>query len=520
MKVTTLKKYGSILLIIFLGISCDDFLDVNEDPNLPSVVPTEDRLIGAIRATNGASQWRATREVSAVVQYGTTRNTTGGFFNAETWRFTSSYFFWQNAYTWAIPNAVDLIVLGEDNDLPEFIGAGKVLQALNFGMLTDQYGSIVVKDSYDGRSQVNLTPEFDEQEVVYEEIFRILDEAIEAFRQVDNNTSALNNSNGDILYQGDIQKWEKFAWSLKARYLNHLSKKSNLYDSSAIIEAANNGFNGDGMDAEFNYTSGGLQTAENPWFSWGGFTNPDNPRYFTWNHFFVNILTTFPVTENDFQDPRISRIMESAPSDGEYRGLRSGMGLEGGEGGSGEFTDESDYGRFSDSGFYTRVDSPFPFITYSEVKLIEAEARLRSGDAQGALEAFEEGVRANMRKLDVSINEIEEYWVALVNDGLITHFNDLNEGLSHIMRQKYITQALNPETWVDMRRMDYSQEIYGPSLQRPFNLNTIIFDPNNEDDWIRAMIYEGNEEVRNPSNLPDNTPSTRLRTPVWWDVQE
>ncbi|MFO8029213.1 MAG: SusD/RagB family nutrient-binding outer membrane lipoprotein [Cyclonatronaceae bacterium] len=519
MKINFLKISSMLLAVLLMAGACDDFLSVNENPNLPSEVPPENRILGAIRTTNGAAMWRGTREVSAVTQYGTTRNTTGGYHNAETWRFSSAYFFWQNSYTWALPNAVDLIRLGEADGSPHFIGVGKTLQALIFGMLTDQYGPIVVSDAYDGISQVELTPEFDPQDEVYETILRILDEAIEAFRETENNTP-LNLTGGDVLYEGDIEKWERFAWSLKARYLNHLSRKSSMYDSQAIIEAANNGFNADGMDAEFNYSAGSLQTEENPFYSWGGFTNPDNPRFFTWSQFYVDLLTTFPVTNNEYQDPRISRIMQPAPSDSVYRGLRSGMGLEGGQGGSGEFTDPEDYGRFSDSGYYTSIDSPFPFITYGEVKLIEAEARLRSGDGPGALAAYEEGVRAHMRKVGVTATEIEDYWSAQEADGVAAHFGDLTQGLSHIMRQKYIAQTLNPETWVDMRRMDYSQDIYGPSLQRPANLNTIIFDPNDETDWIRAMVYEGNEEVRNPDNVGDNTPAVRLRYRVWWDRDE
>ncbi len=64
-----------------------------------------------------------------------------------------------------------------------------------------------------------------------------------------------------------------------------------------------------------------------PFASWGGFTDPANPRYFTWTQFFVNILTKFPVTETPYEDPRISKIMKPAPSDNKYWGLRSGAGL-------------------------------------------------------------------------------------------------------------------------------------------------------------------------------------------------
>jgi hypothetical protein len=236
------------------------------------------------------------------------------------------------------------------------------------------------------------------------------------------------------------------------------------------------------------------------------------------------MLTSLPVTNTMVKDPRISRIMKPALSDGQYRGLRSGGGLVGGQGilangqnGDAAKTNGNDYGSFSNSGFYTKQTSPFPFITYSEVKLIEAEARLRSGDINGALTAYEEGVKSNMRKLGVTQAEIASYWSAQLTDGLAAHFANLTQGLSHIMRQKYITLCLNPETWVDMRRSDFSQAIYGPSLKRPLNLNTVIFDANNDNQWIRGMVYETNEQTRNPDNVGDNSEKYRLLTPLWWD---
>lgn len=102
-------------------------------------------------------------------------------------------------------------------------------------------------------------------------------------------------------------------------------------------------------------------------------------------------------------------------------------------------------------------------------------------------------------------------------DELAAHFTNLTQGLSHIMRQKYITQCLNPETWVDMRRMDYSQQIYGRGLQRPANLNTVIFSATDPNDWIRGMVYESNEQNRNGANIGDNSEQTRLKTRLWWD---
>lgn len=517
-------KCSLIIASVMMFSACKKYLDVNIDPENPTKIPAAGRIIGAITTSNGAAQWRGTREIAGVTQYGLTGLTTGSNRNAETWRFTASYFLWQNTYVNTLPNCVDLTVLGEEEGNLHFVGVGKTLMALNFGLLTDQYGAIAIDDFYNGVSPINLTPKFNSQQEVYERIQSLLDEAIVAFDGP--NSVDLNRNGGDIIYQGDVVKWKKFAWALKARYLNHLSKKSSLYNAAAIIEACQNAFDGDGMDAEFPYLSNGLDTDTNPWSNWGGFTDVANPRYLTWSQFFVNMLSSFPVTNRLYQDPRISKIMKPG-KDGVFRGLAPGAGIAGGQGkladgsiGDVMATDSTLYGRFSRSGFYTNTISPFPFITYSEVKFIEAEARLRSGDASGALNAYEEGVKAHMRKLGVNSSDIESYWAAQTADGLSDHFANLNEALSHIMRQKYIALCLNPETWVDMRRMDYSKQIYGPSLTRPSNLNTVIFDQDNENQWIQAMVYETNEQNRNPEAVGDNTEKYRLLTPLWWNVTE
>lgn len=522
-------KYSIYIGFIAIGgllTSCDKYLDVNEDPNNPSKVEAASRLAGAITTSSGASQWRGTRELVGLMQYGGLQTATSGGYAAANWRFTASYFLWQNAYVNTMPNCVDIINLGEEEGNPHFVGVGKILLALNFGLLTSQYGDIVVDDYYNGKDQVALTPKFNKQKEVYERIQKLLDEAIEALNRTDNKRG-LNVKNGDLLYQGDVDKWEKFAWALKARYYNHLSKKASLYNSDQIIDACQKAFDADGMDAEFPYLSGGLLIDENPWSSWGGFESATNPRYFAWTQFFVNMLTSFPVTNNSFADPRVSKIMKPAQSDGMYRGPGSGDFIAKGQGvladGSlGDVTKNKpeDYGRFSKSGFYTNTTSPFGFITYSEVKFIEAEARLRKGDKPGALLAYEEGVKSNMRKLGVSGSDITAYWNAQLVDGLNNHFDQLATGLSHIMRQKYIALCLNPETWVDMRRMDYSAAIYGPSLKRPANLNTTVFDIGNSNQWIQAMVYEGNEQNRNPDAVGDNSEKYRLLTPLWFNVQE
>jgi hypothetical protein len=462
-----MKRLTYIILIAsgLVVSACQDFLDVNADPNNPQNIPLESRLVGAITMSNGASMWRGAREIAAVCQYASAPTASNG---AETWRFTASNFFWQNAYTWAIPNCVDMVVKGKAEGSPHFAGAGRTLEALNFGMLTDQYGRIPVREAYDGVTTARLTPAFDEQEDVYNQIIEKLDEAIALFNET-NNAKGLNIDNGDIMYQGDINKWRRFAYALKARYLNHLTKKQ-AYNPQAVIEACANAFNADGMDAEYPYLDNGSATDANPWSvkGYGGFTSANAPRYFSYTQFFVDLLKTAPVTKRAASGSPHRHHHESGTFRRSVQRTHPGQGVPGGVA-----TNGNNYGRVT-GGFYAKPTSPYPFITYAEVKFIEAEARLRSGDKTGALAAYQEGIRANMRKLGVAAADIDAFWNGLVSNGVQQHFDNLTSGLSHIMRQKYIVQVFNPETWVDMRRMDYSQDIYGPSLVRPINLNPLF----------------------------------------------
>ena len=489
----------ALLLLLTVTYSCDDFLDVNDDPDAPSTVALDLRLEPMIRLSNGAAMWRGTREIAAVMQY------VGGINSgnaADCWKFTSANFVWQNTLVWTYPNAVDLIVMGEDQNSPHFSGAGRVFKVFLLLMLTDQHGEIPYDDLYDGRSPVKLEPRFEKQQDVYVKLLDELDMAIAEFNQTENEIP-LDRRGGDVIYQGDIKKWTKFAYALKARILNHYSKKPSEYNPQAIIDACANAFDGDGQDAEFEYSDGGSSTQANPWSDEG--YGDLGLKYGGYSSFYIDILKASPLA-NDAIDPRLALITTASEADGEYRGVVVGRGLDDG-------MDETNYSPIQ-GGFFTSGASPWPFITYAEVKFIEAEAKLRNNDVAGSRAAFAEGVLANMRKMEVdpALMATAEAKIDAMTDA---DFTPLNAGLHYIMTQKYIALTLNPETWADMRRMDYSSDIYHGLIQ-PENVNT-IFGPT---EWMRAMVYEYNEENRNPDNIPDNTPEVRLKTPVWWDIAE
>lgn len=488
-------KYIVIILILTVTYSCsDDYFDVNSSETSPttSSLPPEYRIQGAIENTTGTAQYRGIREVLGVIQYGSQFNTN---YYSETWsnEFTTGrYFLWQNAYVYALPNTADLIVLGEKYNAPNYVAVGKILRAYIFGMTTDQYGDIVIEDTYDGESAMNITPKFVTQEQVYQTIFKLLDEAIEDLSK--SSPIGLHEKGGDVLYEGDQEKWIKFAYAIKARYLNHLNKKS-IYDADAVIDACQMAINSNNLNALRRF-GGGEPENDNQPFSVNGY---GSSRFDYFSDFFVELLKNPLNLNTPYQDPRLPIIVPEAVNGG-YRGVVTGRGLNG---------ESGDNFSLGNGGFYTSPTSPTYMFTYAEVKFIEAEARYRKGDIPGAYSAYKAGLQADLEKLGVSSSDITTY-LNLID----TEIGQSNFGLSHIMVQKYIALMLDAETWVDMRRMDYSSDIYH-GLKRPDNVNLSIFP--NDDDWIQAMMYEYNEEDRNYENMPNNDPYIRLTTPLWWN---
>ncbi len=494
-----MKLYNYLILIsIALTTSCSDtYFDVNgseTNPTTASLAP-QYRIQGAIENTTAQSQYRGSREILGVTQYGS-QNVASYY--SETWRnefTTGNYFLWQNSYVYSLPNTADLMVLGERNKSPNFIAVGKILRAYVFGMTTDQYGDIVVDDTYDGVSSMNITPKFTSQKEVYEVILKYLEEAIVELDKP--SAIGLNEEGGDVLYHGDQDVWKKFAYALKARYLNHLSKKS-TYNADAIIAACQLAINSNQFNAQKLYGGGPVSNDIQP-FAVGGY---GSSRMDYFSDFFVKLLKNpLNIVGADW-DPRLKIIVPEAVNGG-YEGVVIGRGLAGNSG--------NNYS-LGNGGFYTSPNSATDMMNFSEVKFIEAEARFRKNDKSGAYTAFKAGVQADFLKLGVNAQETADY-LSLLDQKVGVN----NISLSHIMVQKYIANVLNPETWVDMRRMDYSSAIYH-GLKRPENVNLDIFPTNN--DWIQAMCYEYNEVDRNYENMPNNDPYIRLTTPVWWNTPD
>src|SRR5690606_1062219 len=92
---------------------------------------------------------------------------------------------------------------------------------------------------YDEFDQVgNLTPKFDDGSYIQTQILQLLDEAILDLQKTQ-EVGAPTLAQGDILNAGNVEKWIRLAYGLKARFLNHTTKLP-TYNPQAVLDALAN----------------------------------------------------------------------------------------------------------------------------------------------------------------------------------------------------------------------------------------------------------------------------------------
>jgi hypothetical protein len=218
-----MKRFKIITILLFgllVSVSCDsDFEEINQDPNNPVAVPSDLLIPGIARGAQnrsystfvGGDMGACWSQQFSKVQYNDEER-----YIPRQGVITSV---WDDFYSVVISDANSMynIAMTEENN--NMMGVALTLQAYGFAFLTDAYGDIPFTEAIKAGEGI-ISPAYDDQEVVYQGILDMLDQAIALL-----GTSGSIDSTNDIIYQGDASKWKKFASSLKFRVLMRASKK-------------------------------------------------------------------------------------------------------------------------------------------------------------------------------------------------------------------------------------------------------------------------------------------------------
>ena len=231
-----MKKYTiyQLLVMVLIAASCTRELEeININPNATENAQPDYLLTGVIKNT-------------ADVYWGTASTMNSSLLFVQHWAkiqyteedryvFSNTSFLglWTSGYSQGITNANKIIEWGSAQDHPNYQGVGLVLRSWVFQLLTDVYGDIPYKQA--GNIKQYKTPAYDSQKEVYTGLLQDLE-----------NASALLNPtgrkiSGDVLYNGNIARWQKFANSLRLRIALRIADREPELAKAAIEKLVNEG---------------------------------------------------------------------------------------------------------------------------------------------------------------------------------------------------------------------------------------------------------------------------------------
>ncbi|WP_407404375.1 SusD/RagB family nutrient-binding outer membrane lipoprotein [Sodaliphilus sp.] len=453
--------------------SCNDWLDINVDPDSPSDAAAlyNQRLAHIQFYTRDAQVFAGWRNSFACGDWTSTNGST--YYNVSIHYPTNSlcttpYQWW---FVGAYANVPDMFKKASDAGNYQYAGAAKLLKAYGMMLMTDLYGEM----PYTQAAAEPALPEYDNGKTIFMGCIADIDEAIKLLEQGRTQAADLPTlADNDSWNNGDLEKWIKFAYLLKARWLNHLNKKGpgkytdGKYDAQEILRCLEHAQkqNSDNtiahcIDANGDYdVLGWAEPIEyNGLFSVCGM----NAGYFVTKRLEEH-LTNF--NGAGIEDPRAAKILPWAvsaksadtPSDVKFEGKwrrSKGVDMSNVPQAGGPiraswnaqkwfYIDTQNEDRLNDtlfveqtssckeyfgnvdilyrrggtdasteSGtFFTRVSSPVYLGVYPEACFIKAEVLFNQNDPKGAFEAYQEGVRASLELM----NERLTSWVAEDNN--------------------------------------------------------------------------------------------------------
>ncbi len=494
------------LLVGALGVlatGCQDFLDVNENPNAPQRVAANLYLPPMLHWMAMSPQWDgryigpytqqfATTTISNWMRMGYVPGSDAG---GEVWRAT----YWMFGQ-----NLIDMMEIAEREERWDLLGVGHILKAWGWKSATMLHGEIIITEAFD---QSKLTFNYDSEELANQVVRAHLDSAITLLQRTDGAVDAGYLGRGDKVYNGEREKWLKFAYGMLAMHLNHYSNKAS-YDPAAVIAAVNQSFASPADDAQASYPNTQNDDINFLGRSRGNFTT------YRQGQFIVQLMDG---TATGVEDPRMTRMLSPAP-DGDYRGLDINISGFGGLPTNQQPNNPYGYpgtGGLGAPGLYLFDDRALmPIMTYAQLQFIKAEAALRMGDQATAHDAYVKGIEGHIDFVNSNVRNVEngftyepisatERAAFLADPAIVPAVGSLT--LTHVMTQKYIAQWAwgHLELWMDMRRFNYTDTdpATGTQVYTGFALPTNLYVDNAGKPVYRLRPRYNSEYVWNQEGL-------------------
>lgn len=406
---------------------------------------------------------------------------------------------WTSFYTQSLKNIIDAQYrTAEDAEKVNINSVLRIYRVYLMSIITDTYGDAPFSEAGLGFLEGKFNPKYDKQEDIYNAFFLELEDAV---NKID---PAKDKVTGDLIYAGDVTKWQQLANSLRLRFAMRIS---NVNPTKAQTEfenalAANGGVITDassdalikymtiafsfGQEAYSDYRGNSLSQllfgndpANNPSYLCSTFFNQlynsGDPRTFKISRCYYDGLmsATSPDNRVDITQEMIEKGIAFSPRDpGAYSwepwptGYDSDICAELAVNNPSVTATMAREVEPKLANNFLKSDNPGVVMTSAEVKFLMAEATVKKWNVGSALaeDLYKQGVRAAMDFLTdnygCTATTDAEFDAFIQNKGTFGHTD--NQKLEAINTQAWILHFTNPaECWANVRRSGY------PKLKSP-----------------------------------------------------
>lgn len=480
------KIFIALLSIVLLTTGCEDidFGDTNKNVNGPADPNTSALLSGAMTnfSTRRGRPYRITPTLN--VQY-----LIQLVYNDEM-LYADGAGFWQSYYVQTASNCQAVIEICEDPEnatnslvlangaLENQIAVAKIYKTVIMKRVTDLFGNVPYSEALNPEI---LTPKYDSQEDIYKGMIA----EVKAARDMIDVSK--DGPAGDVVYMGDMEKWQRFANSFLLSLGMQVSKANAGLAESTVKEALSNSagvLETIGEDAL--YTFDVPNNFKNPW-EWM------RPADYGVSAEFISALRGNGFTSNTTYDERIQYVAADPSLDG----LPYGYNIYEAE-------------NSPVAGIIIAPATKLPLLTSAYTYLHRAEAAARGWTNEDAAEMLKMGIMMSYARgamiYEVEIGDGSAYAEARAADMATAP----GGAMQVIAEEKWVDLfPLGFDSWSEWRRTDY------PKL-------TPAADAINDGQIPRRYNYPSSEPSLNgpgyDSGVAALSPSTDNNTSrFWWD---
>lgn len=384
-----------------------------------------------------------------------------------------------------------------------------------FHRVTDYWGPI----PYFSAGKPGSSVPYDPQDKIYEDFFERLGEAVAVLKdKVDEHPFGTF----DLIYGGDVNKWIKFANTLRLRLALRISNVdpdlAKVQGEKALVDGVFQ--NSPADDALLQKSIKDINLIS---------------QMSEWNEF--RMSAAMESVLKGYADPRISQYFIPAVNSNTFEGLRNGLSTTELSIPINQAKANSHVGpRWSSpasGGTESYLSTPANVMCTAEAYFLRAEGALLGWDMGGsARELYEEGIKNSMIQWGITDNLIIESYsnspaTPIAPDDYLNspsaatipvkfNVSDSSIQMKQIAIQKWL--ALFPdgrEAWADYRRHHNVLPLYAVANSDNVDI------PNTSEQWIRRITFLLSEKISNGQSVdqaiqllggPD-----KITTPLWWD---